>query len=162
MLLEATNAVDTDFTVRWRLPMTVVGLQTKHRNMLMDDAAEPAAQITTPVLKARCLQAIRQDNLRAVRVLLETGVDTKLRVEHYTTAENSINRERERNTIANILLSHCPEAPIQGSDGTTALRFAALYNMLAICELLLNQYRVDVDCPSLNTTKRLPFTKQST
>lgn len=70
MLLEVTNAVDTDFTVRWRLPMTVVGLQTKHRNMLMDDAAEPAAQITTPVLKARCLQAIRQDNLRAVRVLL--------------------------------------------------------------------------------------------
>ncbi|OAR03089.1 hypothetical protein LLEC1_07470 [Akanthomyces lecanii] len=149
-LLAATKAVDTNFAVRGGLLSIPDGqLLQEHKQLLMEDALEFAAVTASPILKAWVLAiAIRHNDLRAVGVLLKSGADIELQVGRCTAVEHAI--ENDRVAVLGVLLDHCPEALIQGSNGTTALQFAAIHNKIAICDLLLRRYRVDVNCPSLN------------
>ncbi len=115
----------------------------------MEDALEFAVLTPSPLLRAWVLAiAIRHGDLQAVGVLLKSNANTKLQIGRCTAVEHAI--ENDQIAIVNVLVGHCPEALIQGSNGTTALQFAAIHNKAAICELLLKQYCVDVNCPSLN------------
>ncbi|OAA75712.1 Ankyrin repeat-containing domain protein [Akanthomyces lecanii RCEF 1005] len=149
-LLAAAKAFDTNFAVRGGLLTIPDGhLLKEHKKLLMGDALEFAVLTPSPLLRAWVLAiAIRHGDLQAVGVLLKSNANIKLQIGRCTAVEHAI--ENDQIAIVNVLVGHCPEALIQGSNGTTALQFAAIHNKAAICELLLKQYCVDVNCPSLN------------
>lgn len=150
MLLAAAKAVDPNFAVRGGL-LTIPDrcFLKEHKKLLMEDALEFALLTTSPILRAWVLAlAIRQGDLQGVEVLMKSGANAKLQIGRCTAVEHAI--ENDQIAIVGIIVAHCPEALTQGTDGTTALQFAAIHNKVAICELLPKQYRADVNCPSAN------------
>lgn len=150
MLLAVAKAVDPNFAVRGGL-LTIADryFLKEHKKLLMEDALEFALLTTSPILRAWVVAlAIRHGDLQAVEVLLKSGANTKLQIGRCTAVEHAI--ENGQIAIVDAIVAHCPEALTQGTNGTTALQFAALHNKVAICELLLKQYRADVNCPLAN------------